>query len=81
MRGRAVRRQWQLLVMLRRKPLKSTRALARELGVSHRTIMRDLDLLESIPFPLVRDGESTVTLLSMPEWPRRDATPAQELRP
>jgi predicted DNA-binding transcriptional regulator YafY len=78
-RGALVVRQWRLLVLLRRGP-HTIPQLARELGVAERTVFRDLNALESVPFPLLRDGLQSVTLAAMPEWPRRETTPVQEIR-
>lgn len=83
-RGNALLRQWRLLVLLRRR--RTLHGLASALGVSTRTIRRDLAVLESVPFPLVRarpesfDGAAVWSLSTMQEWPKDEPCPVRELR-
>lgn len=84
MRGSRVTRQWRLLVQLRRGP-KTVPELASRLDVSERTVWRDLEALQDVPFPITHEPRlgprrAKWTLDAMPEWPRNAATPAQELR-
>lgn len=83
-RGSILLRQWNLLLMLRRGP-KTVIELADALGVCERTIVRDLEVLQGVPFPLTAEQErvwkhAKWTLSGMPEWPRNSVAPVQELR-
>lgn len=53
MRNRQLIRQWQIVKRIDGKAGASMFALAAELGVTHRTIRRDLEALEAAGFPLV----------------------------
>ena len=52
MRGKQFVRQWRLLLMLRRSP-RPLSALARALDCHERTVRRDLEVLQSVPLPVV----------------------------
>jgi predicted DNA-binding transcriptional regulator YafY len=75
-------RQWRLLVAIRNRP-RTCESLAREFGVSWRTIYRDLLALESVPLPVTQmradSGHVLWALASTPEWPRREPTPTRDL--
>lgn len=53
-RNRQVVRQWTLLQQLQSRP-RTLKELAGALGVTDRTIRRDLDALEEAEFPLYND--------------------------
>lgn len=52
-RANMLLRQWRLLVKLRRGWW-TLEEMAEELGVTTRTIRRDLAVLETVPFPIVQ---------------------------
>lgn len=90
-RGRALRRQWRLIVLLRQRR-RTLPDLAEQLGVTTRTIRRDLEVLESVGVALGKEEASVDPrhpdqyqpaywfLAQMPEWPWREPAPIAELR-
>ena len=83
-RVRAFRRQWRTLVLLR-EHRRTVEDLAAELGVTTRTVRRDLAIFRAVPLP-VRKVEAWRTpalwfLGSMLEWPRNECVPVKELPP
>lgn len=86
MRNNQFIRQWRLLVLLRRGP-KTLKQLARALDCCERTIRRDLEALQAVPLPIVRQGSASdnerdkpwALAKSFPEWPRDEETPVREL--
>lgn len=69
-RGVGFIRMWRVLVLLRQKP-QTLSALARMLGVSTRTIRRDLYLLQQVPLPVASrfpEGRKGVRSEDATEW-------------
>ncbi len=77
-------RQWRLIILLRRRAW-TIEELAEELDVCCRTIYRDLDALQMVPFPITtternKHQRGRWSLGPMVEWPRNEAAPVRELR-
>ena len=69
-RGVGFVRMWRLLVLLRQGP-QTLVELARMLGVSSRTIRRDLELLRRVPLPVASrfpEGRKGVRAEDATEW-------------
>jgi hypothetical protein len=84
-RGNALLRQWRLLVRLRSRYGRSINELAREFGVTTRTIRRDLEVLQAVPMPLVRvrlgiDGPARWRIGTVPGWPEEEPSPTEDVR-
>jgi len=85
-RCRALVRCWRILVILRQRP-STLQMLAEDLGVTTRTIRRDLKALQRVPLPIgirsrrgLRGGDPNVWILGeVPEWPRREDLPTRPL--
>lgn len=83
-------RMWRVAVLLRRRPRTLT-DLAHMVGASTRTIRRDLDVLQAAGLPIwtvSREEDASDSGLrslwaigDMPEWPKGEPSPLQELRP
>ena len=57
-RGNQVTRQWRLIQLLERRRRGSTfEELARDLGCTTRTVMRDLDHIQAVGFPVTEDRD------------------------
>jgi hypothetical protein len=84
-RGGQFVRQWQILVLLRRRAY-TLSMLAAKLGVCQRTVRRDIYLLERVPFPIYRVkgqeiGDPTYWKIGpIPAWSRSEESPSRELR-
>lgn len=72
-------RTWKLLVMLRGGPHR-LESLARELGVTTRTIRRDLAALEEAGLPVDLSPAGRWFVRETAEWPRQATAPTQALR-
>lgn len=84
LRGVGFVRTWQLLVLLRTGK-HTLYALALELGVTTRTIRRDLEVLEAAGLPVASiEGAPGCASLwfvgEIREWPRREPMPTEVLR-
>jgi predicted ArsR family transcriptional regulator len=85
-RCKAMRRLWSLLVLLRTGRY-TLEELAGQLGVTGRTIRRDLDVLEACYLPVHKqegftgpEGKPSKWFMDpMPQWPRREASPIADL--
>jgi hypothetical protein len=85
-------RMWRVLVLLRSGP-KTLQALADDVGASQRTVRRDIECLQAAGLPVWKLGADTDEDEWLPnmsplwyvgavrEWPRRQATPTEMLRP
>lgn len=75
-RNKTILRTWRILLRLAKGPV-TTDELAREAGVTERTIRRDLGVLEEVGFPIVDDrdwrqsGRVTWSLVEGYSLPRR----------
>lgn len=90
-RGAHFVRQWRLLVLLRVRWC-TLRYLARELGVTRRTVRRDLQVLQGAGLPIrkidgisgphsreIEHAESRWHCGKVPAWPVSEPTPVADL--
>lgn len=85
-RNSALIRQWRVLVMLRNRA-HTLAEMAGRLGCTERTVRRDLEALQLVPFPIRKigngpgDGPGIWHLGEFKGWPRNESTPTDAPTP